>query len=165
MLQKYLWKRRINVFGELGITRCIKYVPVEWHYRSLRQRSSWGHMCAPTPIFFGSSCIKIHQSMWIQKMCISWPFGVNILRWPLHDLWVGVRSVNLPTVSFYPSSMEIHQSMWIQWPIMHILTIWVNDLKWPLHDFWPNFCWGYMCTNFFLQNPPAELRILARVIV
>ena len=40
--------------------------PTEEHDQLLRPRSSWGHMCALTPIFFCPSPMKIHWSMWIQ---------------------------------------------------------------------------------------------------
>ena len=116
----------MNEHSELGIMRCVKYVPICLRHQLLRPRSSWGHMCAPTPIFFCPSPIKIHQSMLIQ-----WPI-VHILtiwgqqhqmtpRWLLTPNFVEVACVHIP-ISFCQSAMKFHQSMREEWAILLRLT-------------------------------------------
>ena len=52
-----IWKRKLlpDKQGKIGITLCIKYVPAEWHERSLHPRSSWDHMRAPNQFSFAKS--------------------------------------------------------------------------------------------------------------
>ena len=95
--------------GEFGITWCVK--------------TTWATRCAPTPICFCPSPMKIHPGMWVQ-----WQI-VHILtiwgQWPkMNPGWpLSWGTLCLHPISFC-SSLMIHQSTWIRSPIMRILTIW-----------------------------------------
>ena len=89
---------------------------------------------------------KSKECGYSDQLCISWPFGVNDLRWPLDDLWVEVTCVPLTEyyvvqVPWNPKYVDTvtncaYLDHWGQWPQMTPRwDLWVRVTYLPIRQY------------------------------